>query len=308
MVVGAVAFDCRAFDRAVPAFDLPPSEKPSPGCRDPPNAVSQGASAGRSPSCASATAAPASGGPNGSVPKPLHFRHAAVARDRRPPEADVAKATFCKHFPAKADLIVASIAAAEAAGRKALPALDQPEPLTAGAEALIALARWPDSLGCRFQFPVAEHAAATNAVHAAAVAVKRRVLAAMEAPAAAQGLKRPKPVAEAVFLFIEGVWAFAPQVRGQCAAGQRGPCCESLDRGNRGAEMTFQAYLDSIQAKTGLAPADVLRLARDKAFASDAGLAPGVKATQITDGLKADYGLGHGHAMAIVALIKGKAD
>ena len=93
------------------------------------------------------------------MPKPLHFRHAAVARDRRPPEADVAKATFCKHFPAKADLIVASIAAAEAAGRKALPALDQPEPLTAGAEALIALARWPDSLGCRFQFPVAEHAA-----------------------------------------------------------------------------------------------------------------------------------------------------
>ena len=70
--------------------------------------------------------------------------------------------------------------------------------------------------------------------------------------------------------------------------------------------MTFQAYLDNIQAKTGLAPAEFLQLAREKGFAGDAGLAPGVKATQITDWLKTDYG--HGHAMAIVALIQAKAD
>ena len=68
--------------------------------------------------------------------------------------------------------------------------------------------------------------------------------------------------------------------------------------------MTFQAYLDNIQAKTGLAPAEFLQLAREKGFAGDAGTAPGVKAAQITDWLKTDYG----HAMAIVALIKGKAD
>ena len=72
--------------------------------------------------------------------------------------------------------------------------------------------------------------------------------------------------------------------------------------------MTFQAYLDNIQAKTGLAPAEFLQLAREKGFAGDAGTAPGVKAAQITDWLKTDYGLGHGHAIAIVALIKGKAD
>ena len=131
----------------------------------------------------------------------------AVGVDRVIAEADVAKATFYKHFPAKEDLIVAWIAAAEAAGQKAQPALDLPEPLTAYAEALIALARRPECLGCMFQSSVAEYAAAGNAVHEAAVAVKRRVLAAMEARAEVQGLKRPRPVAEAVFLFIEGVWA-----------------------------------------------------------------------------------------------------
>jgi hypothetical protein len=72
--------------------------------------------------------------------------------------------------------------------------------------------------------------------------------------------------------------------------------------------VTFKAYLDNIQAKTGVAPDGFLRLAREKGFADDMGVAKGVKATQITDWLKADYGLGHGHAMAIVALIKGKSD
>lgn len=70
--------------------------------------------------------------------------------------------------------------------------------------------------------------------------------------------------------------------------------------------MTFKAYLDNIQAKTGVAPEEFLHLARAKGFADDKGIAKGVKATQITDWLKAEYDLGHGHAMAIVALIKGK--
>jgi hypothetical protein len=72
--------------------------------------------------------------------------------------------------------------------------------------------------------------------------------------------------------------------------------------------MTFRAYLDNIQAKTGVTPDEFLRLAREKGFAGESGMASGVKATEITDWLKADYGLGHGHAMAIVALIKGKPD
>ena len=70
--------------------------------------------------------------------------------------------------------------------------------------------------------------------------------------------------------------------------------------------MSFQAYLDNIQAKTGKSPADFKDMAAEKGFSGPAGIADGVKATQITDWLKADFGLGHGHAMAIFALLKGK--
>jgi len=70
--------------------------------------------------------------------------------------------------------------------------------------------------------------------------------------------------------------------------------------------MSFQAYLDNIEAKTGKSPGDFRTLAAAKGFANADGLAPGVKAGQIITWLKDDYGLGHGHAMAIVALLKGK--
>ena len=70
--------------------------------------------------------------------------------------------------------------------------------------------------------------------------------------------------------------------------------------------MSFQAYLDNIQAKTGKSPTDFKALAVAKGFATAEAIAPGVTATQITDWLKADFGLGHGHAMALVALLKGK--
>ena len=69
--------------------------------------------------------------------------------------------------------------------------------------------------------------------------------------------------------------------------------------------MSFQAYLDTIQAKTGKTPDDFIRLARKKAFSDSAGLRNGVKAGDIVSWLKADFELGHGHAMAIVALLKG---
>ena len=70
--------------------------------------------------------------------------------------------------------------------------------------------------------------------------------------------------------------------------------------------MSFQAYLDNIQAKTGKSPDDFRAMAADKGFADAGGLAPGVKAGQIIQWLKDDFELGHGHAMAIVALLKGK--
>lgn len=69
--------------------------------------------------------------------------------------------------------------------------------------------------------------------------------------------------------------------------------------------MSFQAYIDNIKSKTGLGAAEFKALAGAKGFTSGGAIAEGVKATQVTDWLKADYGLGHGHAMAIYALLKG---
>lgn len=69
--------------------------------------------------------------------------------------------------------------------------------------------------------------------------------------------------------------------------------------------MSFQAYLDNIQAKTGQSPADFRRLAAEKGYLAEGKLRADVKAGTITLWLKSDYGLGHGHAMAIVTLLKG---
>jgi hypothetical protein len=70
--------------------------------------------------------------------------------------------------------------------------------------------------------------------------------------------------------------------------------------------MSFQSYLDNIQAKTGKSQADFRRLATEKAFAAGGKLKASVKAGAAVAWPKADFALGHGHAMAIVALLKGK--
>jgi hypothetical protein len=62
--------------------------------------------------------------------------------------------------------------------------------------------------------------------------------------------------------------------------------------------MSFQAYLDNIETKTGKTPNDFIVLAKEKGFGSN------TKAGEIVSWLKADFGLGHGHAMAIVHVIK----
>lgn len=63
--------------------------------------------------------------------------------------------------------------------------------------------------------------------------------------------------------------------------------------------MSFQAYIDNIYTKTGKTPEDFEKAARAKGM-----FEPDVKVMQIVDWLKADYGLGHGHAMAIVQTFK----
>ena len=63
--------------------------------------------------------------------------------------------------------------------------------------------------------------------------------------------------------------------------------------------MSFQTYLDSIKAKTGKTPGEFRALASAKGL-----LEPGVRTGQIVSWLKEDFGLGHGHAMAVVATLK----
>ena len=69
--------------------------------------------------------------------------------------------------------------------------------------------------------------------------------------------------------------------------------------------MSFQAYLDNIQAKTGKSPNDFRKLAEKKGFTVHGRLKPEVKAGDIVKWLKQEFKLGHGHSMAIYALLKG---
>ncbi|MBC9035020.1 DUF4287 domain-containing protein [Sphingomonas sp. JC676] len=69
--------------------------------------------------------------------------------------------------------------------------------------------------------------------------------------------------------------------------------------------MSFQAYLTNIEAKTGKSPADFRAYATAKDWLAGGSLRPDVKAGTIVAALKQEFELGHGHAMAIVALLKG---
>lgn len=61
--------------------------------------------------------------------------------------------------------------------------------------------------------------------------------------------------------------------------------------------MSFQAYLDAVETKTGLTPRQLIEIAHEKGFDET------TKATPIVAWLAEDYGLGRGHAMAMVHVI-----
>lgn len=65
--------------------------------------------------------------------------------------------------------------------------------------------------------------------------------------------------------------------------------------------MSFQAYLDNIEAKTGKAPQHFIDEAKKKGFSKD------TKSGEIVQWLSDDYELGRGHAMALVYVIKNGA-
>lgn len=62
--------------------------------------------------------------------------------------------------------------------------------------------------------------------------------------------------------------------------------------------MSFQAYLDAIERKTGKTPKELLTLARGRGFGAD------TKVQEIVDWLRDDFQLGRGHAVALVHVIR----
>ena len=61
--------------------------------------------------------------------------------------------------------------------------------------------------------------------------------------------------------------------------------------------MSFQAYLDAVETRTGLTPRQLVDAAAEQGFG------PGSKATPVVAWLKKTYGIGHGHATAVTHVI-----
>ncbi len=62
--------------------------------------------------------------------------------------------------------------------------------------------------------------------------------------------------------------------------------------------MSFQAYLDAVEKQTGRTPRELVEIARERGYGES------TKAGDIVTWLKEDFGLGRGHAMALVHVIR----
>lgn len=65
--------------------------------------------------------------------------------------------------------------------------------------------------------------------------------------------------------------------------------------------MSFQAYLDAIENRTGKTPDELLALAGARGFDAT------TKAADVVAWLKEEYGIGRGHAMALCHVLKNGA-
>lgn len=62
--------------------------------------------------------------------------------------------------------------------------------------------------------------------------------------------------------------------------------------------MSFQAYVDNIETKTGKTPQQFIDEAQARGYGAD------TTSSEVVQWLADDYGLGRGHAMALVHVIK----
>jgi Domain of unknown function (DUF4287) len=66
--------------------------------------------------------------------------------------------------------------------------------------------------------------------------------------------------------------------------------------------LTFKAYLDNIQTKTGKSPDEFFELAKRKGFIERGKIV--AKHAELISWLKSDIGLGHGHANAMILYLR----
>jgi hypothetical protein len=66
----------------------------------------------------------------------------------------------------------------------------------------------------------------------------------------------------------------------------------------RRKSMSFQAYLDNLEQKTGKTPEELLAIAKEKGFNANS------KAGDVVAWLAEDYDVGRGHAMALYYVLK----
>ena len=78
-----------------------------------------------------------------------------------------------------------------------------------------------------------------------------------------------------------------------------GFCSSRVIREGDFITMSFQAYIETIHAKTGKTPEDFREACEAQGL-----LGEEYTATKVIDWLKAEYGLGRGHAMAIIQAFK----
>lgn len=89
------------------------------------------------------------------------------------------------------------------------------------------------------------------------------------------------------------------QVLGTCGVTLGGS--SPLPRTRKINNMSFQAYLDAIEDKTGKTSNDLIAMATNKGFDKN------TKAGDILSWLKDEYGLGRGYGMALVSIFKNGA-
>ncbi|WP_437766533.1 helix-turn-helix domain-containing protein [Sorangium sp. So ce281] len=158
----------------------------------------------------------------------------AVGVDRLIAEADVAKATFYRHFPTKDDLLVAVLDARDLRFREWLAArvealADDPRdrPL-AVFDALAELFAADDFRGCAFLNTMVEVASRSHPAHEAAQRHKQRLIDYFERLLREAGVPSASALAPQILLLIDGAIVTAVREGGPGAAARARSLAENL--------------------------------------------------------------------------------